>query len=235
MSCGAHGAVSLDVFTAATKSGSFSCTWPDNYLAEAVSATVTDDDLGTDTDTIHVDVANVAPDVTLTGPNTANEGQTVAYTYTFTDPGTDTWTHAVSCGAHGAVSLDVFTATTKSGSFSCTWPDNYLAEAVSATVTDDDLGTDTDTIHVDVANVAPDVTLTGPNTANEGQTVAYTYTFTDPGTDTWTHRGELRRSRHGFPGRLHRRDEVGQLQLHLAGQLPRRGRFGDGYRRRPWD
>jgi hypothetical protein len=131
-----------------------------------------------------VDIANIAPEVTLSGSATANEGDTKSYSYTFTDPGADTWTHAVSCGAHGAVSNDAFSQATKSGSFDCTWMDNYVDEAVSATVNDDDGGTDTDTILVDIANLNPVVAKPAWSSASVACRVPATLTgisFSDAG------------------------------------------------------
>jgi uncharacterized protein YodC (DUF2158 family) len=190
-SCGAHGIASNDTFSQATKSGSFKCTWPDNYTAEQVSATVTDNNGGAGTDTKSVNVANVAPAVTLTGPTSANEGDTKHYTYSWTDPSSaDTFpSHAVSCGAHGSASNDVFTASSKTGSFDCTWNDDSGSGTadVTANVTDDDGGIGTDVKHVSVANVAPTVTLTGSTSANEGDTKHYSYSWTDPSSaDTFT-------------------------------------------------
>ena len=71
-------------------------------------------------------VSNVAPNVTFgAAPLAANEGDTKHYTYTFTDPGTDVWTHSVSCGNGGVVSNDDFMPLgAKSGSFDCTWADD---------------------------------------------------------------------------------------------------------------
>ena len=71
-------------------------------------------------------VSNVAPNVTFgAAPLAANEGDTKHYTYTFTDPGTDVWTHSVSCGNGGLVSNDDFMPLgAKSGSFDCTWADD---------------------------------------------------------------------------------------------------------------
>ena len=159
-------------------------------------ATVNDDDTGTETETLTVTVSNVAPNVTFgAAPLAANEGDTKHYTYTFTDPGTDVWTHSVSCGNGGLVSNDDFMPLgAKSGSFDCTWADDMPTGTASdevlvrATVNDDDTGTETETLTVTVSNVAPNVTFgAAPLAANEGDTKHYTYTFTDPGTDVWTH------------------------------------------------
>jgi hypothetical protein len=176
-----------------TKTGTNSGTWSWSFgtndgpaESQTVTMTANDGNGGTATTTFSITVNNVAPEVTLTGPASASEGSTVSYSYTFTDPGADTWTHVTSCGANGTKSDDVFTPATKSGSFKCTWADNFASQIVSARVDDDDGGSDTDSINVTVNNVAPEVTLTGPASASEGSTVSYSYTFTDPGADTWT-------------------------------------------------
>ena len=185
--CGS-GALSNDLFTPATGDGAFDCTFPDDDAGSAVSVTVSDDDGGSDTDALTVVVSNVAPTVTLTGPLAANEGQTKTYSYSFTDPGADTWTHGAACGG-GTLSLDVFTPATKDGSFKCTFPDNG-AYAVSITITDDDAGEDTDSIDVTVANVAPTALAGADQSANwlpGGVTRSLApATFSDPGTDTHT-------------------------------------------------
>ena len=112
-----------------------------------------------DNEEITVTVNNVDPTVTLTGLDTADEGDTNSYSYSWTDPGTaDTFPAAgnsISCGVNGTASDVVFAPLSKTGSFKCTWSDDSGAgtAAVSATVTDDDGGTDTDTIQVDVDNV----------------------------------------------------------------------------------
>ncbi|HEX3255750.1 MAG TPA: Ig-like domain-containing protein [Gaiellaceae bacterium] len=281
VSCGTHGTSSDEVFDPSSKSGSFKCHWTDDSGAGTadVKATVTDDDGGVGSDTIHVAVANVAPSATFTAPSSVNEGSdihvsltdvvdpgtgdthqyrfkcgasdwtdygndsthacptadngtvtvkgqvrdddggesaiysadvtvnnvaptvalvgaasadegdTKSYTYSWTDPGTaDTFPaggNSVTCGTHGTSSDEVFDPSSRTGSFKCHWTDDSGAGTadVSASVTDDDDGVGSDTIHVSVANVAPKVNLTGPDSVNEGDQETYHYTTTDPGED----------------------------------------------------
>ena len=190
-SCGTGGTlvVGSPTIDSSTGAGSFQCTFPDGPASPTVSVTVSDGDGGSDSDSIAVTVANVAPTVILSGPTSANEGATVSYSYTFTDPGADTWTRSVSCGAHGTISNDSFAASTKSGSFDCTWADNFTGEQVSVTVSDDDGGSDSDSIAVTVANVAPQITSASFNASSvscAANTVTLTVAFTDPGADTWS-------------------------------------------------
>jgi len=171
-----------------TGAGAFDCSFPDGPANPTVSVEVSDGDGGSDSDSIGVTVANVAPTVTLTGPTSADEGDTKSYSYTFTDPGADTWTATVSCGANGTVSNPIFDSDTKSGSFECTWADNFDDEQVSVTVTDDDSGSGTDSKSVDIANVAPEITSASFNATSvacSANTVTLTVAFDDPGADTW--------------------------------------------------
>ena len=131
-------------------------------------------------------VDNVDPIVALTGVTSTDEGTSETYSYTFTDSGADTWTHLTSCGAHGTKSTDSFDQATKSGSFKCTWPDNYTGETVSATVTDDDGGVGSDSKSVNIANVAPTLTISGASAINEGATYSLSLSSSDAGSDTIT-------------------------------------------------
>ena len=83
----------------------------------------------------HVTVANVAPTVTLSGADSADEGTTQTYNYSATDPGDDSplvWT--LDCGAEGTRS------NTTATSFDCSFPDGPESSTVSASAFD---GSDT--------------------------------------------------------------------------------------------
>jgi hypothetical protein len=153
-----------------------------------VTVKVTDKDGASDSKTFTVTVANVAPTVHLSSANdlSVNEGSTHTYSYTISDPGTDT-VSAVStdCGAHGTpVGSEIHTDTT--GSFQCSFPDGPSSSTVSVTATDSDGDTgDLATQTVDVANVAPTVVLTGPADVSEGSTHTYSFTVSDPGQDSF--------------------------------------------------
>jgi hypothetical protein len=201
VSCGATGVVSADSFDQTTKSGSFKCAWADDDPTntasdtETVGITVSDDDLGSDTETRDVTVSNVAPTVTIdSGVITVNEGDAATtYSYHWTDPGTDTWSRVTSCGATGVKSSEAFDQTTKTGSFKCAWADDAPTgtasdpETVSIQVSDDDLGSDTETRDVTVNNVAPTVTSVTIGWDPFTHVATGTATFTDVGTqDTHT-------------------------------------------------
>jgi PKD repeat protein len=166
--------------------GSKTHTYADGPATRTVSVTVTDKNNGADTKTFKVNVANVAPTVTLNADNdqTVNEGSTVhTYTYTIFDPGVLDTVSAVdtSCGLNGVKGNETHTNTT--GSFECTFPDGDETSVVSASAKDSDGGTgNLATQTVTIKNVAPTVTAPGDQNASEGTGASIGLgSFTDPG------------------------------------------------------
>jgi hypothetical protein len=187
-SCGS-GALSDATFDNVTKAGSFKCTFPDGPADSTVSVQVKDsDDAASNTANVDVKVQNVAPTVTLSGATSADEGAVVSYSFTTSDPGVDTFSLvSQSCGAGGTLSNAAFSSATGTGSFDCKFLDGPAMSTVSVQVKDsDDAPSNTSSITVTVANVAPTVDLVGSNSANEGSIVHYVFTTTDPGADTFT-------------------------------------------------
>ncbi len=190
--CGANGSqVGLDTFNTANGAGSFVCSFPDGPASSTVSVTVNDSDLASDSDTQAVTVNNVKPSISLSGDATADEGSTHTYSYTVTDPGIDTHTITTACGLNGAKvsGSDTYNALTGLGSFECFFADGPASTNVTATVTDSDGTSDTDNqfVLVTISNVAPVVTLAAGNdlSVNEGTTHTYSFSTTDPGSDTF--------------------------------------------------
>src|SRR3954471_4138080 len=179
-----------------TKTGTNSGTWswslattdgPDQTGPVTITA---NDGSGGVTTSFTLNVANVAPTVTLAAgnPTTVNEGATQqTYSYTISDPGADTVSAVTTgCGANGVKvpGSDAFTNT--SGSFKCPFADAPNSSVVTASATDsDNLAGTAATQTVTVNNVAPTVTLSGPAAANEGDTKTYNFTVSDPGQDTF--------------------------------------------------
>jgi PKD repeat protein len=150
-----------------------------------VVLTVTDKDGASTTQTLNVQVANVAPTVDAGADKTSNEGQPIQLSGSYTDPGIlDTQTISWNFGDGSAPTIGTLTPTH-------IYKDNGTY-TIGLTVTDKDGGRTTDTLVVTVANVAPTITnLTGPVTLNEGQSATFSATATDPGsidtlTYTWT-------------------------------------------------
>jgi hypothetical protein len=160
--------------------------WGDNGLYTA-AVRVTDEHNNTDIETLVVTVKNVPPVVNpgAAGPDqTVNEGDTVNFDGSFTDPGNDTHT----------ITWDFGDGSTASGT---TTPSHVYADdgiyTVTMTVTDDDGGVGSDSLVVEVKNVPPVVNPgdAGPDqTVKQGDIVNFAGTFTDPGngddhTITW--------------------------------------------------
>ncbi len=176
--CGANG-----TYVPTATANHFQCTFPDGPASSIVKVTADDGDASNNigSDSITVAVANLPPVVVLSGPNSANEGETKTYTYTVTDPGQDpSPTITEECGANGT-----YVPTATANHFQCTFPDGPASSIVKVTADDGDASNNigSDSITVAVANLPPVVVLSGPNSANEGETKTYTYTVTDPGQD----------------------------------------------------
>jgi Galactose oxidase, central domain len=185
--CGANGNKLNQSIVAATGAGTIQCKFPDGPATSIVSIEVSDE-TATDTDSLSVTVANVAPTVAFTaGPTTADESGVTEHTYSYSisDPGDDTITSvSTSCGTGGVKVADSDANNNTTGTFKCRFPDGPATPTVTAQATDSDgEAGNTAQRSVTVNNVAPTVTLTGDAAADEGQTKTYTYTVTDPGDD----------------------------------------------------
>ncbi|MHC4594215.1 MAG: PKD domain-containing protein, partial [Planctomycetota bacterium] len=152
-------------------------TWLDDG-PYTVAVRVTDDDGSTDIAKLAVIVNNVAPTVNAGPDKTADEGDVVNFSGSFTDPGlADTHT----------IEWDFGDSTTAVGTLtpSHVYADNGIY-TVTLTVTDDDGASTNDTLAVTVNNIAPTVTADCTN-----QEVQYSdpiqevsFSATDPSIDT---------------------------------------------------
>jgi PKD repeat protein len=179
------GGGALPLTLGAGKTFTLSHTYADNGTF-AVTVTVTDDDGGTDSDAIRVTVNNAAPKPYAGADATVNEGSPFSQNGSFADPGADIWTAKVNYGdGSGDLTLQL---SGKNFALNHTYTDNG-SYTVTVTVTDDDGGVGSDVVTVTVSNVAPTVTaLTVPSTPVAAGTnnVTVSWTFTDPGNDTWS-------------------------------------------------
>jgi PKD repeat protein len=157
-----------------SSTASASHTWMDEG-AYTVTATVTDDDGGTSSDTHTVTVSNVAPTLsTAQWSASEEEGQEVTFTASATDPGGDTLTYTWGFGDGGP--------TATGAEVSHTYADNGVY-IITLSVDDGDLGVDTQGGNILIRNEPPEVTsIDGPTEGLEGALLQWGVTFTDPGT-----------------------------------------------------
>jgi len=145
-----------------------------------VTLTVTDDDGGINSDTLTVTVNNVAPTVDAGPDQTVNEGGMVKFSGIFTDLGASD-THSIEWhfSDNPLIVKGILTHFRL-------YADNGVY-TVTLIVTDDDGGVGSDTLTVTVNNVAPTADAGADQTVNEGETVSFSGSFTDPGLlDTYT-------------------------------------------------
>ena len=164
-----------------------------NYLNDDGSytgtLTVYDDANLSDVISFDVEVLNLPPvasGVCDNGTCTGDEGDTLSFTCTGTDPGwndvpTLDWNFdgSVVQGPRLGAGQDLGTGSP----FTTTndYPDDGTFSA-TCVVADNDGGSDSEALTVTIANVAPTITaMTGAGTADEGTALNYTVTATDPG------------------------------------------------------
>jgi PKD repeat protein len=140
-----------------------------------LSLTVTDKDGGTDSATVTINVANANPTASIAGPTTGNEGQSLSFTGSATDPGADTFTYSWSFGDGGSA---------PGATVSHTYVDEGTGTyTVTLTVVDDDGGSDTVTQLVTVSNVNPTIdSFVVPASGVEAGVLSFTSTASDVGT-----------------------------------------------------
>jgi PKD repeat protein len=161
-------------------------TWCDDHYGTVglmVKEQSTDEQL-TDTDLAWVTVNNVAPTANAGADQIVDEGDTVDFSGSFTDPGT--------CDTH-SIDWDFGDGNTASGALDPihVYGDNGVYTA-SLTVTDDDGGVDTDELTVTVINVDPTIEANSMGQPNWQFILPVVHTLdfdarvTDPGSDDLT-------------------------------------------------
>jgi PKD repeat protein len=151
-----------------------------------VTLVVQDDNGYSDSDSIEVQVINMAPTASIGGPYFAGEGDTVSLWGSATDPGDDMLTFEWDFD-----DSDGITYTDASGENpSWVWMDDWSG-TVYLRVTDDDGGQDTDSTVVTVFNIAPTAGAGGPYSGDEGMPISLGGMGDDPGDDVLTFEWDL--------------------------------------------
>ncbi|WP_300441076.1 hypothetical protein, partial [Zoogloea sp.] len=155
-----------------------------------LTATITVSDTGgadSDTESLQLNVANVAPTASISGASAVDEGS--VYTLTvgaITDPGTDTRSGYTIAWGDG--STDSFTPAqwaAAAGSFTHTYADGASTPTITVSTTDEDGTTVLGTQAVTVNDVAPSASLSGAGAVNEGSVYALGIgAILDPGADS---------------------------------------------------
>jgi hypothetical protein len=152
-------------FVTKTYSFEISHKFPDGDSINKVSVTVFDDDKEKDTEFFSVEVNNVRPQVTITGPDILDEGEEGTFEIgEISDPGDDNTIEAL-------IQWDEFHTTPYygAGNYTHSYPDNSDSNAIAVIVIDED-GAFTAAIHpVSVRDVAPTITLDGDASVYEGK------------------------------------------------------------------
>ena len=143
----------------------------------ATNEDVTDVEVGTR----FVNILNVAPTSSITGPTELDEG--TEYTFTFgdiTDPGDDTITATVIDWGDGTT-----TEYTGAGDYTHTFTDGDATRAIQLLVTDEDAAPHSAaSLVVDVNDVDPSLTISGASQVDEGSTYSLTLSdLIEPGDD----------------------------------------------------
>lgn len=162
--------------TAWSESASTTYAYSDDYSGTVVVEVT--DQMATVTDTAVVTVSNVVPSVNAGADQTVDEGDSVSFSGSFSDPG--------SADTH-TIAWDFGDGTTGSATLTPnhTYGDNGVY-TVTLTVTDDDGGVGSDTQVVTVDNVAPEIGAFGPYTVNENIIANVSATVSDAGSDDLT-------------------------------------------------
>lgn len=132
---------------------------------------------------------DAGPSLTLVDPpSTVDEGGTLSFLFTASDPEGDSIAFASGfpdCGS--GASLVSSSVGASGGTFTCRYPNGPTAATARVQLVDDfGVASPLRTQQVSVADVVPQILLFGETSPDEGpDPLTYSYTFSDPGTDTY--------------------------------------------------
>ncbi len=123
-------------------------------------------------------VNNIAPEVTLSGESSLSEGETFTGGGSFADPGADSWTATVDyddgLGPQALILME------QTFTLEHLYPEDGVPEVVVC-VTDDDGGEGCAVLTLTVENEPPSVVAGEDMSAETGEEVAFSGSFSDPG------------------------------------------------------
>ena len=156
-----------------------------------VSVTVTDSDGAAVTQSLTITVNNVTPVIDPWQDETSNEGETISFNASFSDPGIlDSHTVKWDFG-DGSATISETIAPNQQTTYNLEQTHTYTDDGiytVTLTVTDDDGGVTVNTMTVTVNNTAPVISsLTGDTDVDEGQVANFSAIASDAGEDTLTY------------------------------------------------
>jgi hypothetical protein len=171
----------------------FTFTPPDGNDNYTVTLIAQDEDGGTLSAVANttVSVANVAPQLTISGNASANEGSPYTLTLASSDPGADTITQWLINWGDGTslqtVTGSPVTSNTASAQVTHTYADGPSNPVIFATAVDEDGSFSVaSNVTVTVNNVAPTGSISGAATAQVNVPYTLSLSYDEPGTDTVT-------------------------------------------------
>ena len=138
-------------------------------------------------DAVVLTINNKVPTPTIHGaPPTSSEGTTINLTASAGDPSLQDMTAGFTFIWHVAASNGQIIADGSGSNFGFT-PNDNGTYVVTLTATDKDNGSANTTATIEITNVDPTVTFSGPGSGVRGQDRSFSGSFSDPGSaDTWT-------------------------------------------------
>ena len=145
-----------------------------------VTVLITDEEGLTGEASFQVIVNNIAPEVTLTGESSLSEGETFTGGGSFIDPGADSWTATVDYD--DGQGPEPLVLTEQTFTLEHLYPEDGIP-AVTVCVTDDDGGEGCAVLTLTVENTPPSVAAGEDMTAETGEDVVFSGSYSDPGVE----------------------------------------------------
>lgn len=146
-----------------------------------IEVSATDEDGVYDADSLSVSMSNVAPSLGANGASATTEGDAYSLLLGWSDVGADTVSSWLINWGDGTSSVVAGDVTAVSHTFV-----NDGSYTISVSASDEDGSYTASPMLVNVANIAPTISLTGDSTVVRGQAASFLGSITDPGADSHT-------------------------------------------------